>query len=108
MHRLREDIRSKLYYRTSDIITPVGGRLVHRLREDIRSKLYYRTSDIITHVGGRLVHRLRTAVLSQPVQRDGHLYAKPRGADRGSTVVKVLCYKSEGRWFDPSWCHWNF
>ena len=30
------------------------------------------------------------------------------GAGRGSTVVKVLCYKSEGRWFDPSWCHWNF
>ena len=25
--------------------------------------------------------------------------------DRGGTVVKVLCYKSEGRWFDPSWCH---
>ena len=24
--------------------------------------------------------------------------------DRGGTVVKVLCYKSEGRWFDPSWC----
>ena len=22
--------------------------------------------------------------------------------DRGSTVVKVLCYKSEGRCFDPS------
>jgi len=22
--------------------------------------------------------------------------------DRGSTAVKVLCYKSEGRWFDPS------
>ena len=22
--------------------------------------------------------------------------------DRGSTVVKVVCYKSEGRWFDPS------
>jgi hypothetical protein len=28
--------------------------------------------------------------------------------DRGSTVVKVLCYKSEGHWFDPSWCQWNF
>ena len=28
--------------------------------------------------------------------------------DRGSTVVKVLCYKSEGRWFDPSWCHCNY
>jgi hypothetical protein len=24
--------------------------------------------------------------------------------DRGGTVVKVLCYKSEGRWFDPTWC----
>ena len=28
--------------------------------------------------------------------------------DCGGTVVKVLCYKSEGRWFDPSWCHWIF
>jgi len=27
---------------------------------------------------------------------------------RGSTVVKMLYYKSEGRWLDPSWCHWNF
>ena len=28
--------------------------------------------------------------------------------DRGSSVDKALCYKSEGRWLDPSWCHWNF
>ena len=28
--------------------------------------------------------------------------------DRGNTVVKVLCYKLEGRWFDPSWCQWTF
>jgi len=28
--------------------------------------------------------------------------------DRGSTVVKVLCYKSEGRWSDPRWCQWIF
>jgi len=28
--------------------------------------------------------------------------------DRGSSVVKVLCYKSEGRWFDSRWFHWNF
>ena len=28
--------------------------------------------------------------------------------DRSSTLVKVLCYKSVVRWFDPSWCHWNF
>ena len=26
--------------------------------------------------------------------------------DLGSTVVKVLCYKSESRRFDPRWCHW--
>jgi hypothetical protein len=26
----------------------------------------------------------------------------------GGTVVKVLCYKSEGRWFDFRWCHWHF
>jgi len=28
--------------------------------------------------------------------------------DRGGTVIKVMCYKSEGRWFDTSWCHWKF
>ena len=28
--------------------------------------------------------------------------------DCGSTVVKVLYYKSEGRCFDPSWCQWLF
>ena len=28
--------------------------------------------------------------------------------NRSSTVVKVLYYKSEGRWFDSRWCHWNF
>ena len=28
---------------------------------------------------------------------------KKKGANHcGSTVVKVLCYKSEGCWFDPS------
>jgi hypothetical protein len=28
-------------------------------------------------------------------------------AERGGTVVKVLCYESEGCWFDSRWCHWN-
>ena len=27
-------------------------------------------------------------------------YVSPSSHDRGSTVVKVLCYKSEGRWFE--------
>jgi len=30
------------------------------------------------------------------------------GGDRGSTVVKVLCYKSVGCCFVPSWCQWIF
>jgi len=28
--------------------------------------------------------------------------------DHSGTVVKVLYYKSEGRWFDSSWCQWIF
>ena len=28
--------------------------------------------------------------------------------DRGSTLVKVLCYNSEGHLFDPSWHQWIF
>jgi len=24
------------------------------------------------------------------------------------TAATVLCYKSEGRWFVPSWCEWIF
>jgi hypothetical protein len=28
--------------------------------------------------------------------------------DCSITVVKVLRYKSEGRWFDPRWCHGIF
>jgi hypothetical protein len=27
---------------------------------------------------------------------------------RDGAVVKVLRYKSEGRWFDSRWCHWKF
>jgi hypothetical protein len=32
----------------------------------------------------------------------------PWMGDHGSTMVKVLCYKSEGSWFDPRWCHGTF
>jgi len=31
-----------------------------------------------------------------------------RMGDHGSAVVKVLCYKSEGCWFDFRWCHGIF
>jgi len=41
-------------------------------------------------------HRVKNSTLNK------YIYVYMR--DRVSTVVKVLCYKSEGRWFDPSWC----
>ena len=28
--------------------------------------------------------------------------------DGGGKIVKVLSYKSEGRWCEPRWCHRNF
>ena len=28
--------------------------------------------------------------------------------DRGSSVVKALCYKSKASWFDSRRCQWNF
>jgi len=31
-----------------------------------------------------------------------------RSGDRGITVVKAMCYKSVGRWFDSRWCHESF
>jgi len=37
-----------------------------------------------------------------------YIYTHSGPGDRDGTVVKVLCYKSKGRWFDPSWCHWIF
>jgi hypothetical protein len=36
-----------------------------------------------------------------------YLQTRSKTAD-GGTVVTVLRYKSEGRWFDSRWCHWNF
>ena len=32
----------------------------------------------------------------------GHPHIKFKTVTSSSTVVKVLCYKSEGRWFNPS------
>jgi len=41
-----------------------------------------------------------------PQNPQNFLYPPLSLHDRGNTVVKVLCYKSEGSWFDPSWCQW--
>ena len=42
------------------------------------------------------------------ISHDSIKFASDFLCDRGSTVVKVLCYKSEGLWLDSRWCHWNF
>jgi hypothetical protein len=42
------------------------------------------------------------------IQRKIMDYVYGLGTADGGSVVKVLCYKSEGRWFDSRWCHWNF
>jgi hypothetical protein len=56
-------------------------------------------------------HQNRTLYISFHFTRKENIFTKrdtERIADRGGTVVKVLCYKSVGRWFDSRWSHWNF
>jgi len=53
---------------------------------------------------------VKTGILPQTRPRTLHIILIPVHSligDRGSTVVKALCYKSEGRWFDSRWCQWN-
>ena len=63
----------------------------------------------------RLGHAARVPYLTTPhftsifnynneTPPDSQRHRIPFG-DHGSTVTKVLCYNSEGLWFDPSWCH---
>ena len=46
-----------------------------------------------------LMNLSKEETISYPAER---LWGR---GDRGCTVVKVLCHKSEGRWFHPRWCH---
>ena len=45
-------------------------------------------------------------VTAAAIGRVWHLYMCISAV--GGAVVKVLRYKSEGRWFDSRWFHWNF
>jgi hypothetical protein len=66
----------------------------------------FRTARVYAHGVSfypRIINLLETSIR---LLSKGNYYLYP--GDRGSTVVKVLRYKSEGRWFDPRWCHWNF
>jgi len=55
--------------------------------------------NIKIHIGSKFMLSVCLLIMSATLLLRG---------DRGSTVVKVLCYKSEGRWFDLSWCQWTF
>ena len=52
-------------------------------------------------------HKIKSLNINIFIVRKYYYLYKFAG-DCGSTVVKVLCYKSEGRWFDPSLCQWIF
>ena len=64
-------------------------------------------SDKIWRVLWRRTLTIKLSVPKLSLQRPISISTNHKG-DCGTTVVKVLCYKSEGRWFDPSWCHWMF
>ena len=60
------------------------------------------------HHAGRDPVRTKIVVDNKIIEQVNLFNSLGNIGDRGSTVVRVLCYKSEGRWFDPSWCHWIF
>ena len=64
-----------------------------------RSKLYIQHQDFVKPL---LLPATAVAGSSKGLTKYPMLY------DCSGTVVKALCYKSEGRWFDSKWCHWNF
>ena len=54
------------------------------------------------------VHHQEVKIVLYSIWYRHILWVAVRCIRRPTTVVKVLCYKSEGRWFDPSWCQWIF
>ena len=67
--------------------------------------IYYKTYSVENSISNYYFHTINKCNGSDRIY---FIMLVESGWNRGSTVVKVLCYKSEGRWFDPSWCHWNF
>jgi hypothetical protein len=57
------------------------------------------------HVASERTNSLKDVILEKNIY---NLSLFLMGTDDGGAVVKVLRYKSEGRWFDSRWCHWNF
>ena len=69
------------------------------------TELYYDDEGVVTFQCSLHLCQQSSAIFKQ-----AHIFPPGNSwsGNRGSTAVKVLCYKSEGRWFDPSWCQWIF
>jgi hypothetical protein len=61
------------------------------------AQTYYETTGVFCIINENRIQSdtIQLMILSEFILRLG---------DRGSTVDKVLRYKSEGSWFDPRWC----
>ena len=68
---------------------------------EFKSTLEHLLSEFST--GPRILH---TSEARRTLTR--HFPHKSKEEHFGDTVVRVLCYKSEGRWFDPSRCERDF
>ena len=113
------DVQLCIIHRCNFIYRPAFQIRAQRLRQGIGPHshkntvrkvptLYARYYQLLSKCGLRGREKLSKIVF--PIAPNcGCISLTPvRRGDRGSTVVKVLCYKSEGRWFDSRWCHWNF
>jgi hypothetical protein len=82
--------------------------------EDAKNKLLDEKSNEETSLGeGKLMFNYHCRYLLMSLkqnQLDALIFLSfiLEMGDCGGTVVKLLRYKSEVRWFDSRWCHWNF
>jgi len=84
---------SKNSHQLYNVITGLNSNIC----TDVTSQNTVEYSCIISHAQNTTVHHC--TLLLMGMHRPG---------DRSSTVVKVLRYKSVGRWFDSRWFHLNF
>ena len=87
-------------------IRPVEAELFHADRQTDMTKLIaaFRSNENERKNGH---FKKFVSLFFSQLERNFSLLHKHLG-DRGSTVIKVLCHKSEGHWFEPSWCQWIF
>ena len=83
----------------------VSSEILSSVRSEVFTSVLLKIRYFWHVTGCRLVLLLAFRQIARPSYTDSLTCL---GGDRGITVVKVLCHKLEGRWFDPSWCQWIF